>query len=1365
MRQSGVPSWLSRNLPRGCDSVIRVFFAALFLILFSAENLLPGLEGSGKFGFPVIRNFMPRDYKAHSQNWAITRDERGVMYFGNSYGVLEYDGITWNLIRVPNQIVRSLACADNGTIYAGSADDFGYLKRERDGRLVYTSLLSHAGVSGPVGHIWYTFASGSSVYFISNNYIFRYSFPSGAGSKPQVESWKPRERFRAAHQIGNDIYVLETGAGLKKFSGGSLRLIPGSEQFADKMIAAMIPFDDLGRILLGTREVGLHLFDGSTFTPFRSEAAGFLLKENMYISRLRLTDGSFVFTTTRGGIIIIDKNGDVVHRVNKSNGIPDNGVLFAQQYGNILWLALQNGISAVELPSPAAYINQTTGLEGSVSDVLVSGGNLYAATTAGLFSVELKNRYLSQNDIRRITVADAECWSLLETGNSLLVATSDNLLRAEGNRVAVVPVSWSRIYFLYQSVRFPERIYAGLEDGVAVIENRAGKWFDRGKIPGITTAVRNLAEDSLGNIWLGTAYYGLFRISLTSPGGFSSPSIRHFPEEEIPRSGEVRVFRIGNDLLVSTGARMLRYDYKTGQLIPDDIYNFSAWTRGSDVITELKESSGTLWAAAVTPSSELRIGTARKTGGTYQWSEPSALRGIIDFSNNNAVFRIYPDEKNRVIWLCGADGIVSYKPEFSPIDTLQTPPAAVIRKVSLRGDSLLFAGDDLLRASLQEGDGFILSHEENSIRFSYSGLTFDAGLTRYQYILEGLEETWSPRTDETSRDYTSLPPGSYIFRVRAVSASGLTGAESTFTFTILHPWYSSWYMYLFYLLLAVLAVVGLLRWTTDYLIRRNLRLEAIIADRTKIISEQAEKLRHLDEIKSRFFANISHEFRTPLTLTLGQIESVMESTSERGLKQKLEMSFRNAKKLLKLVNQILEITRLESQEQKLKLVSKDIVAFCRHLFYNFESYADNQGITLRFTSEDESLRIPFDPEKMEKVMVNLLGNAVKFTSSGGSVQLHISRIRSLSIDEQEQVKISVEDTGIGIPADRLPYIFDRFYQVERTGRSELEGTGIGLSLVKELVDLHGGNISVESTEGRGSVFSVILPLVSSQSVQEELSGEEASLTREIDIYTSPSLFYAPHQHHDADRDLVLVVDDNSDIRQFIREQLEDSFSVLEAHDGLQGFDSARESIPNLIITDVRMPGMDGFTLSKKLKEDPLTSHIPVIILTAKSEEEDRLTGLETGADDYLVKPFSTKELLLRTRNLIAGRKKIIEKFSRTASFNPSEVSASDIDRRFLEKVQSEITSSLADENFSAEILASKCSVSVSQLNRKLKGLIGQPAGQLIRSARMEKAALLLQKGDYPIKEIALMVGFSDQSTFTRAFSRYFGKAPGEFTQN
>jgi signal transduction histidine kinase/DNA-binding response OmpR family regulator len=572
-------------------------------------------------------------------------------------------------------------------------------------------------------------------------------------------------------------------------------------------------------------------------------------------------------------------------------------------------------------------------------------------------------------------------------------------------------------------------------------------------------------------------------------------------------------------------------------------------------------------------------------------------------------------------------------------------------------------------------------------------------------------------------------------------------------------------MYIIYILLAAAAVAGLIRWTTDYLIRRNLRLEAIIADRTKIISEQAEKLRDLDAIKSRFFANISHEFRTPLTLTLGQIESAMESTSDTGLKTRLEMSFRNAKKLLKLVNQILEITKLESRMQKLRLARRDIVTFCRHLFYNFESYADNRGITLRFSSEDESLPVPFDAEKMEKVLVNLLGNAVKFTSSGGSIQLHISRIRSLSIDEKELVKISIKDNGIGIPADRLPYIFDRFYQVERTDRSELEGTGIGLSLVKELIELHGGSISVQSTEGAGSVFTVILPLHSAQPVPEELTaGTSPSFTGDIDIYASGSPFDAVQQMQDADRDLVLVVDDNSDIRQFVREQLEDSFAVLEAKDGQQGFAIARESIPNLIITDVRMPVMDGFILSKKLKEDSLTSHIPVIILTAKSEESDRLTGLETGADDYLVKPFSTRELLLRTKNLISGRKKIIEKFSRTASFNPSEVSASAIERRFLEKVQSEITAAISDESFSAEILASKCSVSVSQLNRKLKGIIGQPAGQLIRSARMEKAASLLKGGEFPIKEIAYMVGFSDQSTFTRAFSKYFGKAPGEYTQ-
>jgi DNA-binding response OmpR family regulator len=388
--------------------------------------------------------------------------------------------------------------------------------------------------------------------------------------------------------------------------------------------------------------------------------------------------------------------------------------------------------------------------------------------------------------------------------------------------------------------------------------------------------------------------------------------------------------------------------------------------------------------------------------------------------------------------------------------------------------------------------------------------------------------------------------------------------------------------------------------------------------------------------------------------------------------------------------------------------------------------------------------------------------AVKFS-------VEIIKKKELSLEEREIVEVIVKDSGIGIPKDRLPYIFDRFYQADRVDRSDIEGTGIGLTLAQELVELHSGKIYVESELSKGTTIKVIMLMGINHFKTDEIS--EAIVEKDSDI-EADSLLISKHDfdeeieddlrddtHH---KESVLIVDDNADIREFVKEQLEDLFLIYQAGDGLNGIKLATELIPNLIIIDVRMPGMDGFELSKKLKQNTLTSHIPIIILTAKSDQIDKLTGLETGADDYLINPFSPQELIVRVKNLIATRRQLRERYSKTANFHPSDVTESSIDQIFLQKVIKSINDNISNSTYSVDQLANEVAFSVSQLNRKLKALIDQPAGLYIRIIRLEKAGEMLKNKVASVKEIAFAVGFTEQSNFAKSFKKYFGVSPSEF---
>jgi DNA-binding response OmpR family regulator/nitrogen-specific signal transduction histidine kinase len=517
----------------------------------------------------------------------------------------------------------------------------------------------------------------------------------------------------------------------------------------------------------------------------------------------------------------------------------------------------------------------------------------------------------------------------------------------------------------------------------------------------------------------------------------------------------------------------------------------------------------------------------------------------------------------------------------------------------------------------------------------------------------------------------------------------------------------------------------------------------------------------LDHLKSRFFANISHEFRTPLTLIIGPVEDLLQDKNTQKFREPLQYIHRNAKRLLQLINQLLDLSRLDAGSYRVDTNRNDIIPFVRQIMYSFSSIAHHKNIlletkvdpVLRNGLQNEVLTFYFDEDIFEKILYNLLSNAFKFTDEGGSITV------SISLAGKDLLELKVEDSGTGIPAEKLPFIFDRFYQADSPGKKVYEGTGIGLALVKELVELHHGKISALSNVDKGTSFSCYFAL-NKKIISAGVAGKMGS--NQTTVLPVPEFNDTEGEKPpDPARPKILVVEDQQDVRNYICDRLTGTYTVIEAGNGQEGFEAAKKEIPDLVISDVMMPVTDGFELCALLKNDTLTSHIPVILLTARAEDMDKITGLETGADAYLIKPFNAKELSIRVRNLIELRNKLRRKFSGKLVVKPGEVVVTSQDSRFMHRLLDTVEKHIADEKFSVEQLGREFGMSPSQINRKLKAIVNQSAGAFIRSVRMERAMELLKNDQGSIAEIAYETGFGEPAYFSRVFKSYFGYPPSE----
>lgn len=650
----------------------------------------------------------------------------------------------------------------------------------------------------------------------------------------------------------------------------------------------------------------------------------------------------------------------------------------------------------------------------------------------------------------------------------------------------------------------------------------------------------------------------------------------------------------------------------------------------------------------------------------------------------------------------------------------------------------------ILTEALASSDKIRLKYKENIFSIDFAALDFSHGSSaKYAYKLEGFNDDWVYIDGGQRRiTYTNLDPGSYVLKVRALNNNGSWSSEKALEIIIDPPF---WRTPLAFILYALVVVAGLLLARRITLERAHMRFEV------KQQRLEAERALALDRMKTKFFTNVSHEFRTPLSLIISPLDKIIKNTSDPDQKKHLHLVHRNARRLLNLVNQLLDFRKMEVQEFKLHPVAGDVVRFIKEISYSFSDISEKKNICFDFHSNVDSLEIYFDKDKVEKIMFNLLSNAYKYTYDNGRVWVNLHY--SGDEDVEHFLAIEVGDTGIGIPADKHELIFERFFQNELPESMANQGSGIGLAITKEFVKLHNGTVSVTSEPEKGTIFTVKLP---ARKINEELH-----FNHSIPAINEEQL-NGDDEEAKGKKKRILLVEDNEDFRFYLKDNLKSQYHVLEAANGKEGWEKARTMDPDLIVSDIMMPVMNGIELAHKVKNDTLTAHIPIILLTAVGNQETQLEGYQAGINDYITKPFTFEILASRIKNLLNQQRLLKKKFQRLVDINPAEVTVTPLDEQFMKQAMAVVEKNMSNTSFSVEEFSRDMYMSRVALYKKILSLTGKAPLEFIRTMRLKRAAQLLEKSGMTVAEIAYEVGFNNPKTFSRYFKDEFRVLPSEY---
>lgn len=1363
---------------------------------------------------PRFSRFTINEGLSQSVVYSITQDKTGFMWFGTKDGLNRFDGYEFKIYRhdpfdstsLSDNTVTTLFSDSKGRLWAGTfsgglnlydpdLDCYHHIKAPN-----LTNANIHAITEDSNGNIWAgSYGSG----------LFQIIFAKGQNSKPSKIIQFIHDDKNTGSLRGNFIidvftdhkgilWISTTEPGIqyinpesKQISFATLdykvinvpkEIVPGGVRYYPERLKPEVnrlmftggwfAEDMQGRLWIGESD-GLCMLDeqGNRLLRFDPLMPGLSMGNVRSLSMVHSGSGQrqhSLWIGFFGGAGIMDPNTYFMHFVkedpaNPTSLLPGAVLSICQDRSGCVWIGSSSyGLSKYDARSVLFYLPEFHSADGKVRTEDLSVRSFYDNTRylligceSGLWKADKETGLMSQvnfgNNIGRYN----PFYSIQEAGsNNLWLSSNTGLIlynpyndKAEvfNPNISRNGASENRIFKFYDDKAghiwcLTPYTFSSFDKSAKTFTNY---FYTDDPINAFSEpSYGDIYRDVQGNFWIGTGE-GLFFFNtvektftryVNNPSDTASLSFNAvrcvIPDPEYPE----KYLWIG-----TAGGGLNKMDLQT--------YKFRHYTIKNGLPNNLiygilSDKQGRLWMS--TNKGISRFDPA--TGAIQNYTVQSGLQ-----SNEFNSGAFYKNAEGRMFF-GGIHGFNAFLPD--EIRNESFVPPVVFTGIRIGNyQASIHEKNSPLKKPIFKTQSITLPYNQNNIGLQVAGLDYSMnGQIQYEYKLKGIDKDWVFMGTNRMITFSNLVPGHFKLLVKTANSSKVgSNYFATLQIVITPPWWKTWWAYSIY----ALVFFGMLLYVRKYDLKRvrlkhNLELKQI----------EAEKLKGLDHLKSRFFANISHEFRTPLTLIIGPVQDLLEDKNTQKFKEPLFYIQRNAKRLLQLINQLLDLSRLDTGNYEVNTTRDDIIPFVKQMVNSFSSMAHHKNILLE-TEVDPRLKndlrqgemiFYFDEDILEKILYNLLSNAFKFTPNGGNITVSIGR------SDNNFLELNVEDSGVGIPEDKLPYIFDRFYQADNSYIRQYEGTGIGLSLVKELVVLHQGTITAQSMQGQPTTFSCYFPF--NNKIVSKSAHPKTVIKQEIISHVVSGNAEAENII-DNSRHTVLVAEDQLDVRKYICSKLSETYAVIEAKNGQEGFELAKQHIPDLVVSDVMMPLMDGFELCKLLKTNDFTSHVPVILLTARAEDADKLEGLETGADAYLIKPFNSKELLLRVHNLIELRTTLRKKFSGKLLVKPSEVTVTSQDSQFMQRLLETVEKHIGDENFSVEQLGLEFGMSTSQMNRKLRAIINQSAGEFIRSVRMERAMELLKKHQASIAEVAYETGFSEPAYFSRVFKNHFGFSPSE----
>ncbi|WP_369753104.1 two-component regulator propeller domain-containing protein [Flavobacterium sp. WC2409] len=1133
-------------------------------------------------------------------------------------------------------------------------------------------------------------------------------------------------------------------------------------------------------IWIGTTSDGLFKIkiDNDTY-----QFQNFPITKHKVLSIIKNSQNIIVCGTENDGLITVDNSGAIIkkylHSKYDNYSLKSNSVwsLYEDKESRI-WIGYYNkGVGVFDKPNTKfntveSLLNNDNSLQTSSVTAVAKDklGNLLISTEGGgidVFDPEKKSfvhvNSINQSYYAGLTANDIQTIFIDSKQNIWLGSWNQGIFFLKFGTKKFVNYSTSNTKGLLSN-----RIFSFTEDskgriwigsfvkGLHYFDSVQNKFFHCNfenvfKDDASLAYVRKVFVDSDDVLWVGTIL-GLYQVKINDGGSYTVISMKNQMIKNFKKHNSIQTILSiyeSNDKTIwigTDGGGLFSYNKKKRQFFN---YNDFPDFKEKSIRSIVTDANDCLWVSGGLGLSKLDF----KNKTSVNFTMDDGL--LVNEFNNNAVFK----DGYGMLYFGSYEGLIYFNP--NQIKKTQKEPSLYFSDFKLFNKSVVPGAESSpLKKVIYQTKSLTLDHSQSVFTIEYVGINYNyPGKNEYAYYLEGFEKDWNYVGNNRTATYTNLEAGEYTFKVKAANKAGIWSSKPVVLhIRVLPPWWRSYLAYFLY--------IGLLVFVLLYLngIYQNKfkAKQAIVLEREKAI--QLEKLNNK---KLQFFTNISHEFRTPLTLIINPLEDILKNKNEDISKEvfdKLKTIHKSSDRLSRLINELMDFNKLQFNKIILQVKKVEVISFTKEIISYFDEEARNRKIKIIFESPLEKLNDWLDPKMLEKIIFNIISNAFKFTPDNGLISVAIEKVeKALLIDGNvvPSFSIVVTDTGAGIAKKDLKRIFDRFYQVNNLNKVYYGSTGIGLEVVKEFVELHQGIIGVDSKQDEGTKFTVTFPIGKHFYDQAEVSNEVFHLDsiKSKNFIAPEGVEFQTAETPEGDKAFtVLIVEDNSGLRNYLKQELRKQYKVIVAENGKKGYDLALQKLPDLIITDVIMPVMDGLELCKNIKGNLKTSHIPLLMLSAKAMVKDRLEGIDSGADIYLSKPFDLDILKSSLAQLISSRQIMFNKFY-TGITNQGKEHTTTLDNEFIQKTLSYINENISDSQLSVELLSSKVFLSRSQLYRKIKALTGVTVSEFIRNVRLEKARVLIEQGNNNMNEISFKVGFTSPSYFAKCYKNKYGHLP------